>query len=449
MRKKWLFFLILFVLVIAILYIWRYKQSQDFEKRVPAYATKVVNVNLRQIENHLLFDFLANPVTYLKPRKKKDTIEKPKFSLTRGVKIPKNILFYTNADHLENNWFSTVIDVNDKDELSRFLLKENFSKVMENETTFFTRANVVVAVRAEHLILGFKERKENNIRPILISCFENKDFLSEDNAVLKSLKNSKSDVVFLSNNTLLEANFKDGIFELEGELNSDLFVANENSNPDTDGVISFSGKLNKNHKAFNQIVTDKKSKFNEIMHLSLDSIVQKWNGNLNLNISSIEHKTDTIVSYEYDDDFNKVEIKSTQNKKIPKLNLILGQENVSTLSDYFYSKNAIQIVETDTIFTPIPFFKFLTTDTNTSLILRVNTANHKFIESISASKLKFYLNVEKYFESPLDIPIHKEQEMFLKPIKTTTIDWSADNQFLFKINLIDESRNFLGVFIKN
>ncbi|MDY7397017.1 hypothetical protein UMM65_17360 [Aureibaculum sp. 2210JD6-5] len=447
MRKKWLYFFIVLVAIVVVLYVLRYKQSQVFENRVPAGATKIVNINLRQIENHLLFDFLANPITYLTPRKRKDSIKKERFSLFKSVSIPRNILFYTNSEELKNNWFSTRVKVKDEGELSNYLLKEKFVQSTEGNVIIYSKANFILAIKNEQLIISIKVDKKADINPALISLFDTEDFLAEDTEILKPLVNNNSDISFTSSNETLQANFRDGIFELQGTLTSNLFVTNNNIMPDEEDVISISGKVNKDNTVFNKFWTDKKDKFNEITHLSLDSIVQKWNGKLNFNITSIEQKTDTIVSYEYDDDFNKVEIKSTQEKKIPVLGLILGQENPSSLSDYFYGKNAIQVIENDTVFTTIPIFKFLATDAKDNLELRVNQKRTTPNPS-SSSKLKFYFNVKKYMETPLDIPLSKDQEELLKLVKATKLEWAKDNQFTLKINLLDESRNFLGQLIK-
>lgn len=447
MRRKLLYLFIVFAILIVVLYLWRYRQPQVFENRVPANATKVVNVNLRQIENHLLFDFLSNPITYLKPRKRKDSLKKPRTSLTKGINIPTNILFYTNSDALKDNWFSSVVNVNDKEKLSRFLENKKFIKTTEKDAVFYTKANVVLAIKNEQLIIALRADQQD-INRLMVSLFNTKDFLTEDAAILKPFINSKSDIGFSLGDDLLEANFNKGFFELQGILSSDMFTVNTNQIPEKSNVISLSGKVNTDNPLFKQFIADKKDKFNEIIHLSLDSITDKWDGKFNMDIASIDQKTDTIISYEYDDDFNKVEIKSTQEKKIPTLGLILGQENSSGLSDYFYSKNAIQIIENDTVLTAIPFFKFLATDAKDNLELRVNQKKIRPNSSLSSSKLNFYFNAEKYLENPLDIPLKADQEKLLKLVKTTNLVWSENDYLSFKIELKDDRRNFLGQMIK-
>lgn len=448
MRKKSLYFFIVFAIIIVVLYVWRYKQSQTFENRVPSNASKVVNVNLRQIENHLLFDFLSNPITYLKPRKRKDSLKKPKTSITKGLSVPRNILFYTNSDRLKNNWFSSIVEVNDKEKLTSFLLKEKFVKSTGKNINFYTKASFVLAIKNEQLIIAFKANKKANIYPLLVTLFDVKDFLRENTAILKSLTNSKSDISFSSGEGSIEANFNKGTFELQGTLVSNLFIDNDNQIPNENGVFAMLGEINKNNEIFKGFIKGKADKFNKITHLSLDSIVNKWNGKFNANITSIEQKTDTIISYEYDDDFNKVEIKSAQEKKIPTLMLALGQESTSSLSDYFYSKNTIQIIENDTIFTALPIYKFLVTNADENFKLYVAENESPSVSRVTTSKLNFYFNVEKYMETPLDIPLNKGQEKFLKLVKTTQLDWAENNEFSLRINLKNTRRNFLGQLIK-
>ncbi|RPD95965.1 hypothetical protein EGM88_10875 [Aureibaculum marinum] len=448
MKKKWFYFLLVLAVFVGVMYLWRYKQSQIFEKRVPSFATKVINVNLRQIENQLLFDFLANPIVYIKSRKKKDSIKKTNTFLTKGVRIPKNILFYTNSEELKNNWFSSVIYLSNTPKFSAYLLEEKFKKEEVGDFVFYKKDKVILAIKNEQLIIALNFRKPSIEPSIFELLFNNQNFLNKNATELKPIVNSQRDVSFSFGDDFLEAWFSKGTLTIKGRLSSNLFIVNSNDRINKNGIVSYAGKINKNNQLFKQFYADRKDKFNELTHLSLDSIISKWNGKISMNITAIDQKIDTIVSYEYDDDFNKVEKKVIQKQNIPTLALKLGQENTFSLSNYFYRKNAIQVVENDTVFTAIPILKFLTTDTKETFVLKVNQEENSSDVSSVTSKLNFYFNVEKYQKKPLDIPLNKIQKKMVKLVKTTTLEWKENNQFFLEINLKDKNRNFLGQLLK-
>ena len=450
MKKKILYTLIGLAVLLLLIYILRYNQSQVFKNRVPQSATKVVNVNLRQIENDLLFDFLAHPMAYLKSRRKKDSIKRKKFPLINGVEIPENVLFFSNTTTLDSHWFSSVFKVKDKEKLTHYFLQEKFVKSSRDGVEFYSKGILVLAFKGKELLHVVKRSSQADVSKIVAVVFNETTFLSQESTLLKPIITNESDISFSSKEDgFLEANFKEGLFEVTGNLASDFFINNTFPEMVGDPISFFTTKINKDNLQFKEFVKKGTVKFDEITHLSLDSIVNKWNGEVSLNLASVEHTIDTIVTYEFDDDFNKVKKIATQEKAIPALDLKFGKEEQSDLSEYFWRKNAIQVHDGDTLFTTVPVYKFIAVNTKDNLELSVAKKQMNKGSKKTISKLNFYFNIEKYLQKPLDFPLKKEQIKVLNLIKTTSIGWSDENQFSLKIALKDVDRNFLGQLIKH
>ncbi len=455
MKKKILYTLIGLAVLLLLAYLLRYNQSQVFKNRVPKSATAVVNVHLRQIENDLLFDFLAHPITYLKSRpREKDSIKKNKFPFISGVEIPENVLFFSNKTTYKNHWFSTVFNLKDKEKFTHFFLREKFIKTKVKTTEFYSKGNLVLAIQGNKLVHVIKSRDfgsiEDDISEIVTAIFNETEFSPPASELLKPILTTKSDISFSSKeHGFLEANFKEGLFEITGNLASDFFMSNTSPEMIGNPVSFFTAKINKDNLKFKEFVDRGKIKFDEITHLSLDSIVNKWDGQLYLNLASIENTTDTIVTYEFDDDFNKVKKIATQEKVIPALDIKLGKEKPSDLSDYFWRKNAIQVHDGDTLFTTIPVYKFIAVNTKDNLELSVAEKQTNKGSKKATSKLNFYFDMEKYLQKPLDIPLKPKQLKALNLIKNSSIHWSENNKFSLKIELKSKDRNFLGQLIKH
>ncbi|MCF6347960.1 MAG: hypothetical protein L3J20_06645 [Flavobacteriaceae bacterium] len=449
MKKKRVYIFIGIGILLMLLYLFRYKQDSTFINRIPNSATAIININTRQLEHHIVFDFLKHPITYLKSETTaRDSIKKPKFSLTKGIEIPKNILFFTNNSTLKKAWYSSVFEMSNPEELSRYLLTKNFKK----NNTIYSKDNFVFALKDKQLIIAITYDKKSNITEAIQTIFNEKDFLNDGSPLLKPILENASDICLTTtNHDFFEANFKDGMFKIQGKANPnfDLFISTMQPEFTQNSLAFITGKINKTHVLFkNSLQIINQSKFNKITHLSLDSITDQWSGTFSFNLKSIKSKTDTIITYNYDDDFNKVEIKSTQKLIIPELEFELKSEKDSILYNYFLQENAIQVIENETLFVAFPLYKLYAHPTKRSVII----SDKKGVASIpvkeSVFKLKGYFNIEEYIQNQLDFISLPSENEHIKLLKETSFQLSNKNKLSVKVNLKNANRNFLGQLIK-
>jgi len=452
MKKKLGYTFIVVSILLVITYIVRYKQALTFSNRIPQTATSIININTRQLEHHLLIDFLTHPITYLKSDTKKDSVKKQKFSLTKGVQIPKNVLFFTNNTTLSDAWFSSIFKVTDSEELSKYLIAEKFKKSNFENSSIFSKDYVVVVLKNKQLIIAIKSDKKTDIVHTIQNIFDETDFLSEASPLLKPIVNSTSDICFTTQNKdFLEANFKKGALEIEGKTNPDfdLFMIGMQPEYTRNSLAFISGKINKKHVLFqNGLKKMNPSKFNKLTHLSLDSIINQWNGSFSFNLKSIASKTDTIITYDYDDDFNKVEVKSTQKLVIPEVEFELKSEKNARLYDYFLQKNAIQVIESDTLIVAFPVYKLYVHSTKNSVMISDKKGFHSMPVMESEFRLKGYFNIEEYLNNQVDIIHLPKDTKYIELFKEASVQLSNKNKLYIKVQLKNTNRNFLGQFIK-
>ena len=448
MKKKLVYFLILLLVTVVIIYLFRYKQALDFDHKVPTTATSVVHVNLRQIEHHVLIDFFENPFSYIgfESRKKED-----KISFLDEVVIPKNVLFFTSDSLYQNNWISSRLKIKGKAKLPEYLLSQKFEKNTRDTIDFYSKNRLVLAVHKKELTIAFKKNAGSNIEALLLSTFKENQFFTDKSDFLQPLLKSKADVTFIDRSkAFAELNFKEGLLEFKGTLSADfdLFLTHDNSKITYTSLVLLSGRVNKKSSFFNAILSEENvSKFNNLTKLSLDSVFHKWNGKLNLNLQSIESRVDTIVTYEYDDDFNKVAVQSTQDVVIPDVNLEIETEVHRNLFSYLTDNNAIQIVENDTLFTLFPLYKLHAHNVQGNLNISADeSANLKNTEK-KTSKLHAYFNIEKYLLNQLDfftLPSNDYTNLF----EDAALILSDKNKLSLRVQLKNKKRNFMGQFVK-
>jgi len=446
MKKRLAFIFLGILILFSVVYLLRYKRALVFEDMVPNSATEIINVNLRQIEHHILVDVIKNPLKYIDF--KFPTTEKDSLLLKKTISIPRNIFFYTNDKKFNDIWLSSIIKVKKQDMLSDYLIRDGFVKSNEEDIMLFHKHNLVLAMKDKRLVVAFKKSNQATLRAFVKEIFEENTFLSITSEVLKPVIASKSDISYATlTSNFLEANFKNGLFEVLGTLNSDLFLVSKNRDFSEKSLGYINTKINKEHKLFQLLITEEnKRKFNDFTKLSLDSIICRWSGSFAFNLKSIQRKTDTIITYEYDDDFNKIEKVAEQELTVPAIDISFDVD--IKLFDYLSKENAIQIVEKDTLFASIPLYKLYAKPTASTLNISSQADFSGFSVKENKIKLKAYLNIEEYLQKPLEFSFLPTKNGYWQLIKDTSIKYAANDKLSVKVVLKNRERNFITQFVK-
>lgn len=128
------------------------------------------------------------------------------------------------------------------------------------------------------------------------------------------------------------------------------------------------------------------NKFTEFTKLDLDTLMQSWNGQFMALAQDFYTKIDSSVTYDYDDDFNPIEVIKTEEQMVPELYINTGLS--SNAYNYMISKKAIVNQNEINILAVFPLVSLDANLDSDSLIVF-----HNFLpEPVSpAFKSKFYL----------------------------------------------------------
>lgn len=436
MLKKVVFTVLIIVGVLFTVGYFRYNPTVNIANTIPAYADVVVRVNLRKIEYKILKDVVKHPFLYFSSSKKttKTNISKSKISLLDAIDIPTDVFCYTNHNNLKNIWISSVIKIDDKQKLLAFLEQEKFiKKQYSSSVTLFTRNNFSCIVQNNELKLLYSFNKEKDITHILDFILKKNSYLLEKNKVIDYLKNT--------GNLIAIATKKDGFIELGitknklfflGNLNNDIgFFLPYKAQRNIKSLAHISAKINK-ELLFSFVKNEQKNKVKKLTTLSLDSIKKHWNGEVDAVITSFINQKDTIVTYEYDDDFNKV-VKTTIQATIkPDLKVKFGGSN---FFNYLYNKQAIKYVANDSLLVVNPLFKTYVKNRPNELVLYSNKEKSAHFMSDNQHKFSFSFDVENYLKSSKNTSITfnkylqsvKKMEAFVTDKNKITISICFEN----------------------
>ncbi|NMH88367.1 hypothetical protein [Flavivirga algicola] len=445
MKKKLAYLFVAIIIVVLVLYLFRYKRSLIVENKIPITATEIVHIDLRQIEHHLLVDAIKNPFKYISFKTEK---KKERLSFNEAISVPRNLLFFTNTSSFKGAWFSNIIELKNNAKLRSYLLQEGFEESIDETLELYRKDKMILAVSGENLLIVYKKQKQIPVRTVIQSIFNETSFYKKDTDLLKSISNSKSDMAYTNLNAdFLDANFKNGCFEIKGKLHSNLFIADAYAENPKHSIGFLSTRINKDHQVFKSLISDKnKTKFREFAKLSIDSIIDHWNGSAVINLKAVHKEIDTIVTYEYDDDFNKIEKKSVQELNIPHAVISLGSD--AKLYEYFYRGKAIQIIDNDTLFAGMPLYKmYVRRHENNLNIFTQKQFESSFIKE-KKYKLNTYIDISKYLDTPLEFSLMPNKKDYFQLLKDVSAKLTLSDELLIQVRLKENNRNFLSQFLK-
>ncbi|MGJ8659351.1 hypothetical protein [Cellulophaga fucicola] len=399
-------------------------------------ADVVVKVDLHSIKETLILDALSAPKYYYsnisfsssKKDKEKDSTQ------NKGIDLqPYTLVLYT-LKNVKNTVFTTLpIDnsLDFKSYIETFVAdkKSVIEREKEYQYAVLEKSKVIIGWNTTHVAIAASPEKLTATK--IASVFTdvlvgNKLITDKNNALIQKLKSAQDHIVYAKGNGLVGANFVDGKLEFSGQLEVDSTTGfakeiSVSSIADASFQLYMDYSFTDPKHTSNFISTFKNSSFLEKSNLKIDSIAAHSNGFFSLAINGKTMQQDTIVSYTYDDNFNKVAAKTIQEKEVPKIYLNIGSKKKG-LSTYLKEQGAIE----QDIFTAFPYYN-----------LKVSSANNTTLFSTDKSLPKTQtFKTANFFECTADFKKLNEQLSFPKSdlifglLKTLDIN----------ANLVEESK---------
>ncbi|SMC81618.1 hypothetical protein SAMN04488101_103233 [Pedobacter nyackensis] len=312
--------LLLLVATYAYLELRKYK---SYRNRVHADADFIVKIDADKLYRTLAIDYLRNSSHY--KRKKGGAIKS-------GLNIPANIFIYTVHSKSLQTYFCSL-PVADTATLKSFIKKELGISQFKNTGKYLrgTSANgqTTVAFNNHTFAAGYSLTKENT-NDVLEDLLNAQNLLEDKDPKLKQLKAINAHLAYVFKEHTGTGDFKDGLMHLQGDFNFKGF--------NVDGKVF-------NHRVFDKhaIVkmwlntsinsNDKYAAFQVKDHtIYPDSLLKYCKGYIDLELTSPAIQTDTLITYEYNDDFEKEEIITPRTVKVPGINSIINADAGSLLT---------------------------------------------------------------------------------------------------------------------
>lgn len=373
---------------------WRYNSGVCICDTIPRDADAAVQVNVRSLEKYFVHDLITNPFAARKgseasaPSQQKSASSQPtKVNLMDCLTIPKSVTFYRRAG--KKAWLSSALKLKDAARFRQFLEQNDF---VADKDQSYRKAKQIVIIDDNNNVVRFAYALG---RPSEVVGRNEKGFLKAGDALFDLIKNSSSDMTYADGSGQeLYLNFGSGEISLEGRYHIPALE------PDAKTVLSeglgmFSAHLDL-AKVSELIGEKRKKKFEHFVKLDLDSIAQYSGGEVSAVFYDMKLVEETITSYEYDDDFNKVEVKKTKTNLSPDfaINMAMNEEGY----EYLRNQKAVVMEQGTDILAIMPLVK--TYSEHSKNVLELFTSQEQFpATNPSDLKMKLFMNIEQFLDA--------------------------------------------------
>lgn len=401
----------------------QYQKSASLKYRIHEDAESVLKVGVFDLKKTLVFDALSSPgfywdhIDFSGKSRPKDTIEAPK----TGISLtPYALVFYTMKN--AKNTLFTTLPIHDAEAFNAYaaayLAQKKITQINKKYSyAIDEKAKLIYAWNDRSLAIAYNPKNSfERCKPIFDDVLLNHKLVSEtEHHYLKRLKKAEDHITILNDTSELRINFEEGRLVLSGEIYTDS-IAKFNSQSNYYGTsdsslqlyldANFSNLENSNTAI---ALLEDLSFFNK-NNIDVNTLIEKTTGVLSLAIKGATIQSDSIVTYEYDDNFEKVETVAIQMKKVPLIYLNIASD--TTLKSYFKEQGALE----NGVLKALPIYSFYEKDTTS--VLSFATKKDALNNTLKTGSYFFSLSADfKSLQADLKVPKADKVAEVLKSLR--------------------------------
>lgn len=367
--KKKIFYFLAFVLLLFIAFkaYVGYKKSVSLDNVLHKDAHQVIKVNTYEIGKTLLFDYLSNSNYYEQHKDSVTSIQKE--DNLKGVSMPFAVVIQT-IKNIPDTYF-TVLKLTDVGAFEKSLTNQigedlNIKHHKEDyKSVYIEKFKTSIAWLNEQLVIVYGNSQSKKVKDIQKDLLFENNIIDENSKLFQDVVQSYSHVSYRESDseTTFSITFDNQKISISGPIEiagwqhkNEPFTASRSGGE----VLFLAGDFGNND------LSGWISKLDFVKNMNIDSKVLSQNLTGYMDIAIYDEKTtqkDTVISYVYNDDFEKIEEKQIQEKEVPVITSSFRIKD-STLLKYLYKNKHIQ----SEVFTSFPLYQLTPTLEDNRLI---------------------------------------------------------------------------------
>lgn len=313
----------------------KYRQIQANKVSIPVSTNALLKINVDELYKTIAVSYVKHPSQYSGADKK--GIKEKVDDLNTGLKIPANIYIYSLNGKAKTTFFSSF-EIADTLAFNRFIQKKSSLPLIKKDNDFFQSKDSTFCIlfNKTTVALAYTPQKEQ-VKTVLLEILNQKNMVKVGESQFKELVNLSDHISFQNIENFSKINFTDGKINFSNEfINTMLEPAAKPQhrilNPESTVSMWLNGKFKSGLIKKNQTVSPSL--------LSKDSFFRFYKDYVDFEWTNTITQIDTVVGYEYNDDFERVEKKVLQDRKIPSIALNLNADD-KAVSNYLKSLSAL------------------------------------------------------------------------------------------------------------
>lgn len=299
------------------------RKYQSYRDCIHADAAFIVKIDADQLYRTLVFDYLSNSSHYKGHKAGK---------LKTGLDVPANVFIYTVYPKSFQTWFCSL-PVADTALLKQFIRKRLGISVFKNNGKYLTGASangrLFVAFNNQTFAASYSLKKENT-GDVLADLLNKQNLLSDQDPKIKKLKAIDTHLGYVFEMYTGSGEFKKGMLHVQGDFNFKALKA--------EGKV-FSHRVFDKNAVLKmwlnaQLATDGSLAEIQVKDHTIypDSLLKYYKGYFDTELNSPVAQADTVITYQYNDDFEKEEILTPRMLKVPGINARISANGAGLLS---------------------------------------------------------------------------------------------------------------------
>jgi len=356
-KKRWA---LLVLIAIAVFGYFKLFYKTYSTTAVAKSADCIVALDVKRITNTIIWNVITTPSQWKKISFY--LVNKKEINWKDMVIIPDYILAFHIPHQPASVWYATL-RVKDEDDFAKGLQVYHFEK--QNSNTYSSKDAGIQFYKAGNKVLVTNAPAEdsNYLTQTAHELFTNKEYIAQPTLEKVIAAKSHLAVYIAANNFLLEdavvvGNFDKNKIELTCAATPKKqfsFIENNfNCNSTSLCTLTFTQPSD---AVFSLLSNTDKSNISKMLNQDIDSVFLPGNKNYSLDISDIKTRTDSAISYSYDNDFNKVEKTVVNTLQEPAFNFTISGDSVTHIYNYWQHNNKLALTDAGQLFTSMPFVK--------------------------------------------------------------------------------------------
>lgn len=340
-------------------------------KSVPRDADIIIAIDTRRIINTVIWELITTPSQW--KIASSSAASDSTVSWDDMVTLP-DYVFIFHPKGFPGHLFYTVLQVKDEKDFGRGLVQYHFTKTAAGY--FVSEENGIVLFRHHNnLLLGTLADSSRYIEQVADELFRQQQFIRED--ALEGYVKAGNHLTagfpansLLSKRSYFNVNFDKNGIHVKADLQPKNISLTSQSFSYCDSSL-LSMAFSEPGKAMQHILPGEiRTPLSKAVNFNIDSLMLPSNSYYQLDISGIYPRTDSAVTYTYDDNFNPVETKTVNTIEEPAFVFVTKGDSIRNVFNYWLRTEKLEKNGNNYLFTPIPFAKTFCTTAGNELQLK-------------------------------------------------------------------------------